>query len=236
MIDPKKLFEDFLGGSKAQPGAGKPGVGKPGGGWSDNLGTLAAGALGGGVIGLLLGSKKVRKLGGGVLGYGGAAVLGGLAYKAWQDWSANRAPAAPPAPSQPLALPPRSPFDLETQAAASGGDARIAVVQAMIAAAKADGHIDADEQRALFDRIGQLGLDTEQKAFVMDELAKPLDVGAIAALAATPEQAAEIWLASRLAIDADDPRERAYLNDLAARLKLPDGLAAHLEAQAASVG
>ncbi|MBW8729056.1 MAG: DUF533 domain-containing protein, partial [Inquilinus limosus] len=79
-------------------------------------------------------------------------------------------------------------------------------------------------------------LGTEEKAFVMDELAKPLDVAAIAALAATPEQAAEIWLASRLAIDADDPREKAYLDDLAVRLKLPDGLAAHLEAQAASVG
>jgi uncharacterized membrane protein YebE (DUF533 family) len=69
----------------------------------------------------------------------------------------------------------------------------------------------------------------------MDELAKPLDIAAIAALPATPEQAAEIWLASRLAIDADDPREKAYLDDLAVRLKLPDGLAAHLEAQAAAV-
>jgi uncharacterized membrane protein YebE (DUF533 family) len=230
VIDPKKLFEDFLGGGAKQPG-GK------GSGLSGNLGTLATGAVGGGLIGLLLGSKKVRKFGGSALGYGGAAVLGGLAYKAWQDWSANRAPApAQPPAQQPLALPPpRSPFDLETQSAAGGGDARIAVVRAMIAAAKADGHIDAEEQRALFDRIGQLNLGTEEKAFVMDELAKPLDIAAIAALPATPEQAAEIWLASRLAIDADDPREKAYLDDLAVRLKLPEGLAAHLEAQAAAV-
>ncbi|MDR6293896.1 MULTISPECIES: tellurite resistance TerB family protein [Inquilinus] len=236
MIDPKKLFEDFLGGGANKSGG--PAAGGKGSGWTDNLGTLATGALGGGVIGLLLGSKKVRKFGGSALGYGGAAVLGGLAFKAWQDWQAKRAPAPAQAPvQQPLALPPpSSPFDLETQSAAGGGDARIAVVRAMIAAAKADGHIDATEQRALFDRIGQLGLDTEQKAFVMDELAKPLDVAAIAALAATPEQAAEIWLASRLAVDPDDPREKAYLDDLAARLKLPDGLAAHLEAQASTVG
>lgn len=231
MIDPKKLFEDFLGGAK-QPGGKTSGL-------SGNLGTLATGAVGGGLIGLLLGSKKVRKFGGSALGYGGAAVLGGLAYKAWQDWSAKRAPAPTPVQpaQQPIPLPPpRSPFDLETQSAAGGGDARIAVVRAMISAAKADGHIDATEQRALFDRIGQLDLGTEEKAFVMDELAKPLDIAAIAALAATPEQAAEIWLASRLAIDADDPREKAYLDDLAARLKLPEGLAAHLEAQAAAVG
>ena len=236
MIDPKKLFEDFLGGGANRQGGGQ--AGGKGSGWSDNLGTLATGALGGGVIGLLLGSKSVRKIGGSALGYGGAAVLGGLAFKAWQDWQAKRAPAPAQAPvQQPLALPPpSSPFNLETQSAAGGGDARIAVVRAMIAAAKADGHIDTTEQRALFDRIGQLGLDTEQKAFVMDELAKPLDVAAIAALAATPEQAAEIWLASRLAVDPDDPREKAYLDDLATRLKLPDGLAAHLEAQASTVG
>lgn len=233
MIDPKKLFEDFLGGGANKPGGS--GTGKGGSGWSDNLGTLATGALGGGVIGLLLGSKGVRKFGGTALGYGGAALLGGLAYKAWQDWSAKRAPTPAPVEQGPT-LPPRSPFDLETQSAAGGGDARVAVVRAMIAAAKADGHIDAAEQRALFDRIGQLGLATEEKAFIMDELAKPLDVAAVAALAATPEQAAEIWLASRLAIDPDDPREKAYLDDLAARLKLPEGLAAHLEAQAASVG
>lgn len=234
MIDPKALFESFLGRGAAKPEGGA----SKGSGWSDNLGTLATGALGGGVIGLLLGSKKVRKFGGSALGYGGAAVLGGLAFKAWQDWQAKRAPAPAQAPvQQTLALPPpSSPFDLETQSAAGGGDARIAVVRAMIAAAKADGHIDATEQRALFDRIGQLGLDTEQKAFVMDELAKPLDVAAIAALAATPEQAAEIWLASRLAVDPDDPREKAYLDDLATRLKLPDGLTAHLEAQASTVG
>jgi uncharacterized membrane protein YebE (DUF533 family) len=234
VIDPKALFESFLGRGAAKPEGGA----SKGSGWSDNLGTLATGALGGGVIGLLLGSKKVRKFGGSALGYGGAAVLGGLAFKAWQDWQAKRAPAPAQAPvQQTLALPPpSSPFDLETQSAAGGGDARIAVVRAMIAAAKADGHIDATEQRALFDRIGQLGLDTEQKAFVMDELAKPLDVAAIAALAATPEQAAEIWLASRLAVDPDDPREKAYLDDLATRLKLPDGLTAHLEAQASTVG
>ncbi|HET8727556.1 MAG TPA: tellurite resistance TerB family protein [Alphaproteobacteria bacterium] len=235
MIDAKKLLEDFLGtGGASRPGQ-KPGAGMTG--LPGGLGNLATGAAGGGLIALLLGSKKGRKLGGSMLGYGGAAVLGGLAYKAWKDWSEQRAPAQPAAgtAAQLPAPPANSGFDLEKETASGGSDARIAVVRAMIAAAKADGHIDAAEQRDLFDRIGQLQLDSEEKAFVMDELAKPLDIDEIARLPRNQEQATEIWLASRLAIDPDDPREKAYLEELATRMKLPSDLVAHLEAQASAV-
>jgi uncharacterized membrane protein YebE (DUF533 family) len=51
---------------------------------------------------------------------------------------------------------------------------------------------------------------------------------------ATPEQAAEIYLASRLTVDPDQPAEREYLDTLALRLQLPAELRAHLEQQAAS--
>jgi uncharacterized membrane protein YebE (DUF533 family) len=49
---------------------------------------------------------------------------------------------------------------------------------------------------------------------------------------ATPEQGAEVYLASRLAIDPDVPAERVYLDALAAKLKLPAELRAQLDAQA----
>lgn len=232
MIDPKKLLDDFLGaadGSRAGSQSISARSGLPGG--------LAAAGAGAGLIGLLLGSKKGRRIGASVLGYGGAAVLGGLAYKAWQEWTEKRAPSpARTSPDQELPTPPAdSGFDLESEISATGADARIAIVQAMIAAAKADGHIDADEQRKLFERIGQLELDREEKALVMDELAKPLDVDEIAALARSQEQATEIWLASRLAIDPDDPKERTYLEELGRKLSLPDSLIVHLEAQATAV-
>ena len=54
----------------------------------------------------------------------------------------------------------------------------------------------------------------------------------MASAAATPEQAAELYLASRLAIDPDHPGEKAYLEALAHRLKLPGDLVAHLNRQA----
>ncbi|MFM7419526.1 MAG: tellurite resistance TerB family protein [Alphaproteobacteria bacterium] len=115
--------------------------------------------------------------------------------------------------------------------AANGQPFELALVRAMIGAAKADGHIDAEEQDRIFARVHEAGLDPESKAFVFDALAAPVSVSDIAALATTPEQAAEIYLVSRLAIDPDRPAELAYLQALAHRLKLPDDLVAHLNRQ-----
>lgn len=238
MFDAKRLLEDFLGG-------GNPGGGSPGGGAGfSKAGTFAAGAATGGLAGLLLGSKKAKKIGGSLLGYGGAAVLGGLAYRAWQNHQ-NRSTAArtaePAAPmsrlaaaaaTRPLPAPADSPFDPGAGTAADGQPFALALVRAMIAAAKADGHIDAEEQSRLFARINELQLDAEAKAFVFDELGRDTDLDAIAALPRGPEQAAEIWLAARLAIDPDDAREKAYITALAAKLKLPTDLVKHLDAQA----
>ncbi len=64
----------------------------------------------------------------------------------------------------------------------------------------------------------------------MDELARPLDVDAIAAGATCPETAAEIYAASLIAIDPDRPSEKGYLANLAARLKLEPALVDHLHA------
>ena len=56
---------------------------------------------------------------------------------------------------------------------------------------------------------------------------------AVVAGATSPEVAAEIYAASLLAVDADDPAEQAYLAMLAARLKLDAGLKTRIEQEAA---
>ena len=99
----------------------------------------------------------------------------------------------------------------------------------MIGAAKADGHVDADEQQRLFAEVERRGLDAEAKAFVFDLLSQPVDMASITSAVVTPEQGAEIYLASRIAINPDVPAERAYLDALAARLKLPAELRATLD-------
>jgi len=249
MFDPKRMLEDFLGGGQGTGSGNNQGSDQRGFG---GAGTFAAGAATGGLVGLLLGSKKAKKVGGTLLGYGGAAVLGGLAYKAWQNYQTKqqggyqqttpRQSSVPHAghtpmaanPGHPLALPlpEDSPFDPGTGMAADGKPFALALVRAMIAAAKADGHIDANEQSQLFSRIEELQLDADSKAFIFDELGRPTNLDTIAALPSGPEQAAEIWLASRLAIDPDDVREKAYMSALAAKLRLPPELLNQLEQQA----
>ncbi len=109
------------------------------------------------------------------------------------------------------------------------------IIQAMIAAAKADGHIDGEEQRRIFGKLDEAGPRIEEKAFLMDELRRPLDIDAIVDLADTTEQAVELYAASCLDIDPDDPAEQAYLAMLAAGLKLAPELKTTIEAEIAKV-
>jgi uncharacterized membrane protein YebE (DUF533 family) len=235
MLDAKRLLDQFLGG--AQPGSGTltgQGIGGGGldqalGGLSKHLGGFGGGAAVGGLAGLLLGGKGGRKLAGSALQLGGIAVLGGLAYKAYRDWQAGKQPAASAQQSTPMLPPPTdTPFNptSEVDQQALGRH----LLRAMISAAKADGHIDATEQASIFARMDALPLNAEDKAFVVDELRKPLDVDAVARAARSPEEAAEIYTASLLAIDIDNPAERGYLALLAARLNLDEGLVKHLHA------
>ncbi|MFN3500348.1 MAG: DUF533 domain-containing protein, partial [Pannonibacter indicus] len=75
----------------------------------------------------------------------------------------------------------------------------------------------------------EAGLDSESKAFLMDELRAPLDLDKIVNSATSPETAAEIYAASRLAIDPDHAAEKAYLQMLAARLNLDPALVDEIE-------
>jgi uncharacterized membrane protein YebE (DUF533 family) len=244
MFDPKSLLDQFIGGlNQGNPNQRDQGQ-QPGGpfgqlgGASGNdllqkaggfLGGFGGGAMTGGIAGLLLGSKKGRKIAGSALTYGGMAVAGALAYRAYQNYQAGRQATPAVATETPLLPPPSdTPFN-PTQPADQQSLSRN-LLRAMIAAAKADGHIDATEQANIFAQMDRMPLTAEDKAFVMDELRTPLNVDAVASAARTPEEAAEIYTVSLLAIDLDHPAERAYLAQLATKLRLEDGLVAHLHA------
>lgn len=219
MFDPQKILQQVLGNggnSEAQDGP-KRGI---------STDTLKGAAMGG-LAGLLLGSKQGRKLGGSALQIGGLAVLGGLAYKAWQNWEQQKVGNSPANGAEATAF-------LPGQEAARN-ELSITLLSAMISAAKSDGHIDATEQERIFAKIDDGDLSASEKGFLMDQIRKPLDIDAIAAKATTPELAAEIYAASLLAIDPDDPKETAYLNTLASRLKLDSRLRASLETEIKAV-
>ena len=55
--------------------------------YTNNLpGGLMGGAAAGGIMALLVSNKSARKFAGTAASYGGAAILGGLAYKALKNW------------------------------------------------------------------------------------------------------------------------------------------------------
>lgn len=247
-MNPQSLLEQFLGPNatnnvRSAVESGKSSLAGSG------MGGVAGGLAVGGLLGLLLGNKKARKkvgkVAGGVVGYGGAAALGALAYRAYQNWQTDREPGDAkgvdeaiepdlPAGSQGPAVIATA-FDPAAAPAKDGKPFELALVLAMIAAANADGHIDAAEQAAIFDQVGKLPLDADAKAFVFDALAQPPSLQAIADLAENTAQATELFLASRLAIDPDHPMEEAYLEALASRLGLPQPLVMELENQVSGV-
>lgn len=238
MFDAKSLLDQFIGGAAGSNGTTGARNAKPGS--TDDLLAMGKGFLtsqGGGlalgsIAGLMLGSKSGRKIGGKAVKYGSLALVAGLAYKAYQGYSAKQqgqpAPSYPQDEPIPLEAPKGTAFDPATR---PGGENSFAVslLSAMIAAAKADGHVDAEEQSRIFEKIGEAGLDAEAKAFLMDELSAPLDLDKIVNAARSPEEAAEIYAASRLAINPDHPAEKAYLQMLAARLGLEEGLLQEIE-------
>ncbi|HOW74570.1 MAG TPA: tellurite resistance TerB family protein [Candidatus Competibacteraceae bacterium] len=185
------------------------------------LASMGKGATLAGVAALLLGTSAGRGVTGVAVKLGSLAAVGGLAYKAFQDWQAKQE---------------GTPVDLGSSVTALSGpqlDKRsMALLRAMLAAAKADGHIDDQEQGRIDAYLQKLNLDPEALHFVKNELAKPLNVKEVAAGADSPTAAAEIYLTSLLAINIDSDQERAYLEELAKELKLPPELVSELLDQA----
>lgn len=232
MSTAKSLFDNLLG--QVNTLAGGQGAGgiadKAKGAWN-NQSALSKGAIAGGLLGLLLtgSGRKLVKTGAKV---GGAALIGGLAYKAYEDWKAGKAAQQE---AGPLALPEPEGTAFLPADAVQVDELSMRLVQAMVAAAKADGQVTEAERQKITTQLGLLGLDQDAERLIAAELDAPLDPGRIAALARSEEEAAELYTASLLSIDTDGPAERGYLAMLAARLKLDPGLVAHLHAKVAQM-
>ena len=191
-MDIQRLLNGFLGSVDGSGSIGEAAQklktgGVPGG--------LLGGAAAGGLIATLVSSKKARKFGGKALTYGGLAVLGGLAYKAWNDHKAN----APQGSSQvgPEAVAPApagSRFDPAALTDQSGRDFRLTLIKEMISGALADGHVDQQEHQMIREQVDQAGLDADEKTFLFDQLSKPSDPIAIANLtSARSKRPKSIW-------------------------------------------
>ncbi len=218
------LLQNKAGGTQNKPAAGGLGGLLGGAAGSGGLGSLLSGAGGGalaaGAMGLLLGNKKVRKVGGKVAIYGGLAALGVLAYKAYGNYNAQKGTAPQSEPQTLDRLPP-----------AQAEQHSQAILKALVAAAKADGHIDDRERQLIEGEFIKLDNDQELQHWLHAELNKPLDPTDVARAAGTPEMAAEMYIASVMLVDEENFMEKAYLDELAKQLKLEPGLKVELEKQ-----
>jgi uncharacterized membrane protein YebE (DUF533 family) len=195
---------------------------------------LGAGAAPGGLGTLVLGTGTGRSLAGSAIKLGGLALIGGLAYKAYQNYQQGQ-----PAPTggQPqkqalLAAPEGSGFE----PAAVSNDHATLLIRAMIAAAAADGRIDAQEQKKILGGLQQAGLDGAAQQFLAREIGTPATVDDLAAAVSSQEEGVQVYTAARVAVDPDAEEEHAFLVALAERLGIDDDLAAHIDATARSAG
>lgn len=237
MFDAKKLLDQFLGSQIP----GMSGSVRDKAGQATDLARrnpLAAGAIAAAV----LGTKTGRKLAGNVATVGGVAAIAGLGYLAYKNYKSGQSPQEAPQPqvNEVELLPPPpadSPFHPQSTAhsPAMSNSFALTLVQAMIAAAKADGHIDEAERARIMEKVQISGLDDEAEAFIQKELANPVDLDSLIAAARTEEQKVELYTASRLTIDPDTRAERGYLDMLAGRVGLPDALVDHIDATVSSV-
>jgi uncharacterized membrane protein YebE (DUF533 family) len=109
----------------------------------------------------------------------------------------------------------------------AASDHALALMRAMIAAAKADGQITDAERERLLDRIGCAEFDPDVMDWLTREFRAPLDLDAVAAGAeGSRRRAVELYIASVEAVDLDAPEEFAWLKALAARLGLEAGIVA----------
>ena len=196
------------------------------------LGSLLKGAMGGGNAG---GGNSPLGLLGGLLGGGGqqssgvAGILGsilggGNAGQAQQQASGGGlggilggllgggdAAAATQAPPQPQV------------------DEATLLIRAMCNAAKADGHIDKDEQEKI---VGRLGGDIGQAEadFLRKELGSPLDVAGFCQ-SVPANMAANVYAFSAMTVRVDTREEVAYLQQLAQGLNLDNNTLSHIHQQ-----
>ncbi len=129
-------------------------------------------------------------------------------------WATPRAePAPPPAPEGP---------DAEAAEA-------LLLVRATVAAAKADGTIDAEERRTIAAQLDAAGLSAEERDFVLADFDRPLTPEALAREATDPMLRARLYAAAFAGAGEVTPAERSWLDSLARALKLDRAAVAAIE-------
>jgi uncharacterized membrane protein YebE (DUF533 family) len=195
---------------------------------------LGTGAALGGLGSLILGTGTGRSLAGSAIKLGSLALIGGLAYKAYQNYQQGQPPlTGGKAVGQPLAA---APAGSGFEASTVNNEQATLLIRAMIAAAAADGRIDDKEQQKILGGLKQAGLESAAQKFLTQEINNPATVDELADAVTSTEEGVQIYTAARIAVDPDIEEEHEFLVALAERLGIDEGLADHIDAAARGAG
>ncbi len=193
--------------------------------------TLGKGALIGGVMGLMLGTRAGRRIGMSALKLGTVAAVGAIGYRVYQNWQAHQSGTETNVGTVGATTAEASdPGEFLHQLKGADADARgLRLVRAMIGAANADGHIDDTERRRIDEELTKLNLPEGAGEILRRELNNPVPPRDLAVGVTSLPEKIETYVASAYVIDIDDPRERAYLDDLGDALGLDRQLMTSIE-------
>lgn len=178
---------------------------------TDKVAKIGGGAAAIGILSMILGKRGGANL----AKLGSLAALGSLAYQAYQNYQAK----------QNQAVENTNLFAVE-----NSDDVSKVILQAMIAAATADGAITSDEAEAI---AAEAGNDPELQQWLQQEINQPETVAEIAQQVGRNQAlASQVYLAARMVCKDLERKEIIFLANLAEALGLNEQFVEELEKQA----
>lgn len=177
---------------------------------TDKVTKIGGGAAAIGILSMILGKRGGANL----AKLGSLAALGSLAYQAYQNYQAK----------QNQAVENTNLFAVE-----NSDDVSKVILQAMIAAAAADGAITSDEAEAI---AAEAGNDPELQQWLQQEINQPATVAEIAQQVGRNQAlASQVYLAARMVCKDLERKEIIFLANLAEALGLNEQFVEELEKQ-----
>lgn len=104
-------------------------------------------------------------------------------------------------------------------------------MQVMIAAAHADGSMDAEEEQAVIGKLRDEEFSQEEKMFLLAEMHSPKSIEQLTENISDPATAKMMYMLAAGTIEIDTPEEREWLDKLAAKLQLSKAVQDFIEDQ-----
>lgn len=152
--------------------------------------------------------------------------------------SQSRTTNPPPLPSTPSTqkvtgppppLPSTGKKNVEIPEDCTPHDIAIKCIQTMVAAAHADGRLDAEEEARILEKLQEEGISAEEKRFILEQLHSPQTIDHLIQGVNDPMVAQTMFSLAASTIVVDTEKERQWLDELADGLSISRAMRKFLE-------